>query len=461
LLARNGTVKVVDFGIAVVTDLDRTMPGGVIPGTLRYLSPEQAQGGEATPASDIWAAGAVLAELLTGYPPLQGAGVDFIERRASEPPRPPSEIDARVPPELDDVVLCACAIEPSDRYADAGEMANALRRVAARSLGAAAPVDSLVTDVTDEIRLPESAPTTRMERRRRRRRGLRLVLWLLLGLLLAGGAAAVGVHYLLPQPTRVPTLVGRPSAEAARAARRAGLRLEVVGRERHFGTRRGEVLTQAPVSGRLLEGSALRVVLSAGLPQTNVPQVVGLPIDDAGTRLRLLGIELGRVTNSYARRPRGLVISQSPAAGKVTWGGAVDVVVSKGPRPVAVASVEGRAAASARKRLERDGLDVVVERAYSNVVRAGRAIGTTPSAGNILPGGSRVVLRVSRGPRFAAVRMPDVTGQSVPAAKAALRHRGLRSRVVPTCPGGSTVVETDPIAGSGLRERDLVALFVC
>src|SRR5918992_713882 len=78
LIARNGDVKVADFGIAIVVDADRTSPGGTVPGTLRYLAPEQAQGLAATPWSDIWAAGAVLAELVTGRPPQQGAGADFL-----------------------------------------------------------------------------------------------------------------------------------------------------------------------------------------------------------------------------------------------------------------------------------------------------------------------------------------------------------------------------------------------
>ena len=461
LLDRDGTVKVADFGIAVVTDIDRTMPGGVIPGTLRYLSPEQAQGLEATPASDLWAAGAVLAELLTGHPPLQGAGADFLQRRASEAPVPPSEVDGRVPPELDEIVLRACALDPADRYGDAGEMANALRRVAVRSLGAAAPVDSLVTDVTDEIRLPETAPATRMGRRRRRRRAYKVLGWALLAALLASGAGAAGYYYLLPRPTTIPDVVGDSQRNAERALGRAGLVLEVGGRERHFGTRPGEVLAQEPASGVLREGSAVRVVVSAGLPKVLVPSLRGLPVDGAGARLRLVGLELGRVDDSYSTRKRGTVISQSPSEGDLSWGGAVDIVVSKGPRPAAVASVQGLRARRARARLAHAGFEVVAERSYSNSIEAGKAVGTTPSAGAILPGGSKVTLVVSRGPRFAELRMPDVRDSSVPEARAKLADLGLRARVVPTCEGGSTVVETDPIQGSRLRENDLVALFVC
>jgi beta-lactam-binding protein with PASTA domain len=461
LLDRDGTVKVADFGIAVVTDIDRTMPGGVIPGTLRYLSPEQAQGFAATPASDLWAAGAVLAELLTGHPPLQGAGADFLQRRASEAPVPPSQVDTRVPPELDEIVLRACALDPADRYGDAGEMANALRRVAVRSLGAAAPVDSLVWDVTDEIRLPETAPATRMGRRRRRRRAYRVLGWALLLALLASGAGAAGYYFVLARPTTVPDIVGDSQRDAERALGRAGLVLEVDGRERHFGTRQGEVLAQEPTSGVLREGSAVRVVVSAGLPEVLVPSLRGLPVDGAGERLRLVGLELGRVDDSYSARKRGTVISQSPSEGDLSWGGAVDVVVSKGPRPAAVASVQGLPARRARARLARAGFEVVLERSYSNSIEAGKAVGTTPSAGAILPGGSKVTLVVSRGPRFAELRMPDVRHSSIPEARAKLADLALRARVVPTCEGGSTVVETDPIQGSRLREHDLVALFVC
>jgi beta-lactam-binding protein with PASTA domain len=115
----------------------------------------------------------------------------------------------------------------------------------------------------------------------------------------------------------------------------------------------------------------------------------------------------------------------------------------------------------AKRRLRRAGFDVVVERAYSNAVRSGRVLFTTPSAGDIIPGGSRVRLTVSLGPEFAKVTMPDVRDLSVARARAVLRDRGLRARVVQSCGGGSAVVETDPIPGATVREHDLVALFVC
>jgi serine/threonine-protein kinase len=155
------------------------------------------------------------------------------------------------------------------------------------------------------------------------------------------------------------------------------------------------------------------------------------------------------------------VIAQTPSDGAIAWGSGIDVVVSKGPRPVAVPSVEGLSADRARKRLRRAGFEVAAVREYSNASPAGQALATTPAVGNIVPGGAKVTLHVSRGPRWAPVRLPDVGGASAADARAQLRNLGLRPRVVPTCEGGSTVVETDPIAGSRLRENDLVALFLC
>ncbi|MGH2736186.1 MAG: protein kinase domain-containing protein, partial [Actinomycetota bacterium] len=128
LIARDGTVKVADFGIAALAGVDRT-DGGPILGTLRYLSPEQAAGREATDASDLWAAGAVLYELVTGRPPPNGTSAETLHRRATEPPEAPSEVNPLLGGELDEIVLRACAVDPGERFGSAAEMAAALRTV--------------------------------------------------------------------------------------------------------------------------------------------------------------------------------------------------------------------------------------------------------------------------------------------------------------------------------------------
>jgi serine/threonine-protein kinase len=462
LIARDGKIKVADFGIAVVADMDRTAPGGAIPGTLRYLSPEQARGGHATPTSDLWAAGAVLSELVTGRPPLQGAGAEFLRRRATEAPAAPSHVDDRVPRAIDEIVLRACAVDPAERFRDASDMAGALRRAAVRSLPDAPPLDALVDELTGEIDLRDPVPT-RLERRKKRSWKRRLKLLAIASFVIAivvGGATAAAT-LLVPEAVAVPDLGGMSTAAAERRAEAAGLDLEVVDREPHFGAPVGEVVSQQPGSGRLREGESIRVVVSSGAPLEDVPDLVGLDMDEATTTLRLRGFEIGRVDRTYSHKPRGTVISQNPSGGRLRPGEEVDLVTSEGPRPVAVPALERTTLAKARARLERTGLRVDVSRVFSDDVRAGRVVATSPAAGDIVPGDTRIEVAVSKGPQFEPLALPDVRSLEVRPARRELWDVGLRSQVVQSCGGGSTVVETDPIPGTVVRENDLVALFVC
>lgn len=461
LIAREGRVKVADFGIAVIADADLTLPAGVVPGTLRYLSPEQARGGDATGASDIWAAGAVLGELLTGSPPLQGAGGALLRRRATEPPIAPSRSDGRVPRVLDDVVLRACALEPAQRYPNAGEMAGDIRRALARSLPEGPPLSSLLGELTAEIRLPETAVTSMARPRRRLRTILKsLGAALLAALVVAAGISAAEL-VLEARKVEVPDIVGATASDARAALDSAGLDVKVGDLQHHFGTRRGQVMSQRPDSGRVPRGTPVRLVVSAGLPLVAVPSVVGSQVVEAGGRLHGADLEVGRITKIYSHRPEGAVVAQTPSEQRLRWGGKVDLVVSKGRQPVAVPALAGSRARRARARLRSRRLEVTVTKRYSNDVAVGDVVSTTPPTGAVVPQGSHVRLYVSKGPRFARLTMPDVRNMSITAARSKLSALGLRSRVVQSCGGGGKVVETDPLQGARTHENRLVALFVC
>ncbi|HYP21953.1 MAG TPA: PASTA domain-containing protein [Actinomycetota bacterium] len=463
LIARNGRVKVADFGIAAVADADRTMPGGGIPGTLRYLSPEQASGRAASPASDVWAAGAVLSELLTGRPPQQGSGADLLRRRAIEPPVAPSTFDQTLPQALDEIVMKACALDPPERFDDAAEMAAALRRASVRSLPDAPPVDSLLDDVTGVIRLPDDdkREITRSKRRRRGRRikvGAALVV---LALLAFGAAKAVA---LLAAPARVdvPTLTGLPRADARAEAEEAGLELEIVGRDTDLDVPKGHVLSQDPADGTLLEGKAIAVVISGGLPKHEVPDLIGMKVDAATTRANVYGFEIVVTGEEFALTDPGEIIEQTPADGKLERGGKLEVVVSKGPQSIGVPNVEGLPATKAQKMLEREGFEVVAVPVYSNTVDLGIVVYTTPPGGSTAPEGSRVDMAVSQGPKYDEVTMPDVRGMTIDAATSELEGLGLRVNVVQSCGGGGTIVsETQPLGGTKIRENQLVDVFTC
>jgi serine/threonine-protein kinase len=467
LLARDGTVKVADFGIAAMVDADRTAPGGTIPGTLRYLAPEQARGNEASSSSDIWAAGAVLCELLTGSPPGTGSGVDLIRRRATEAVKAPSSMGAGIPKELDAIVMKACALETADRYVSADLMARDLRLAAGESLGESPAVDLLVDHVTGEIRLPDMEPTTfvsgRTRKRQLRRRTARarlLVAIPLLLLLIFGGTKAAGWLFAA-EMVPVPLLEGKGRANAAALAREQGLKLEVVDKERTGAVLPGQVISQDPSNGELEEGSTIEVVLSAGYPKLPVPDVVGLTLEATETRLGVHKLEVGEVERVYSQKPEGIVISQDPVDQELEWHSKVDLVVSKGAEPIEVPDVVGMPGEKAAGAIEGAGFVPVPVDAYSDEVEEGMVISTDPVAGTVSGRGGEVRIYVSIGPEFEELKMPDLRGASLSDAQAKLSSMGLKYRVIQSCAGGSTVVETDPIAGTTVRENDRVALFVC
>lgn len=468
LLARDGTVKVADFGIAAMVDADRTSPGGSIPGTLRYLSPEQARGEDADKASDIWAAGAVLCELLIGAPPSSGMGPEMLRRRATEPVEAPSNLDPSVPSELDAIVLTACALERADRYRDASEMARDLRAVAGASTYEVPPVDQLLDHLTGEIRLPDMEPTTFVSNRARRRRlkkrsrfrNAMIALAIALVLLIGGRAAA---WLFLPQMVPIPELTGISKTAAAAEAEAAGFEIAVVDRERTPDVPEGHVIEQSPADGELREGSTIELVVSAGPPLSKVPELVGLQLGEVEKRLSERELEIGTLTKEYTDKPEGTVLSQDPVDGKAEWGSAVDLVVSKGPEPTEVPDVTSTTGEKAERILDKAGLVPKLISAYSDDVPEGRVISTDPIATAVIGEGSEVQVYVSIGPQFEKLKMPDVRNMNVDSARAKLERLGLRVEVVQSgqCEGGSTVVETDPIAGSTVRENDKVALFVC
>ena len=470
LISSNGDIKVADFGIAAVADAERATRGGHLPGTARYLSPEQARGDEATAQSDVWAAGVLLGELLTGRLPLRGES-DLVRRRGSQDVIPPSYFAPAVPREVDAIVMRASAADPAQRFDDAGTMAAALGRVAARSVPDAPPVTSLVDDLARRVHLPDAGRISRRKSRleprrsrRQRRRRIRLtrlavVLAALAGLVWLGGNAVPAV--LGPAEVTVPDLVGLTPARADHRAEARGLALKIVDHKRTLAQPEGRIVAQSRAEGRIEEGSTLRVVLSSGPPKVAVPPVTGLLRDGAEAKLRAAHLTVGHVVSRHSGRPEGLVLAQEPAEGKLERGTKIDLVVSAGLRPVTVPDVLGMSRAKAAKTLEKAGFSVEVGNGYSDSVPEGDVISTAPGGGVSTRRGSKVEVVVSSGPQYRQVQLPDVRNLSSDAARQRLESLGLTVSIVDSCGGGTTVVETEPIAGSTVRQGDKVALYVC
>jgi serine/threonine-protein kinase len=122
------TVKLTDFGIARAAEQTRLTQVGSVVGTAAYLAPEQARGEEATPASDVYALGVVIYQLLTGRLPWEGTTLaELAIRRENERPLPPSSYDAAVPQTLSTAVLRSLEGDPALRYSSARQLSAALR----------------------------------------------------------------------------------------------------------------------------------------------------------------------------------------------------------------------------------------------------------------------------------------------------------------------------------------------
>lgn len=312
LIAKDGHVKVGDFGVARLAEAGTDVIGGTVLGTPRYMAPEQARGGTPTPASDVYGAGVVLYEMLAGRPPfLEHGAVELALRHISDPPPP---LPSATPPALAQVVERALAKDPHDRYPTGREMADALGRARSRVARAAGGSGTAPTAARNA---PSSGPAeTRVAPRRTPRRNVnpsearRYRALLALVVLILGGMVA-GVVLTSGGTASVPSLRGLDRAAAK--ARLRPLDLTASFRKRYDGAVAGTVIAQAPAAGRrVADGTVVHVVMSAGPRPIPVPQVLGQRSVAAQAILSRLGLGATITQVAAPGVTPGLVVQQSP-----------------------------------------------------------------------------------------------------------------------------------------------------
>ncbi len=450
LIARSGAVKLTDFGFVSPGASGGQDDIAGLTVSSRYLSPEQGAGHPATPASDIWTAGVVLAEALSGRPPTSAKEIVL------------SKHIRKVPRVLDDIVRRACASDPADRFPHVSDMAFALQRSLAASRRPPDPVESLVDEVSGGEEVPDIEAPRRPSRQDReaQRRSRRLLLGVIAVILaLVAGRALASV--VLPQDVRVPELVGLPRAAALERAESVGLGARVESRKKDRNAPEGVVLSQDR-SETLREGSTVGLVVSAGPPRVKVPLLIGLNLDDAQIQMDKFDMEPSRLSERHSTEPEGDIIEQVPVAGaKRARGSGVELILSKGPAPTEIPSLDGAGAEQARAELKRAGFVPLLQEAYSDDVAEGDVIEITPAPGTVAAFGSEVQIVVSAGPEFPELTVPDVRGQEIDPARDKLERAGFRVGVLEICDGGSKVVDTDPAGGATANKDDLVTLLVC
>jgi serine/threonine-protein kinase len=448
LVDGEGRLKVTDFGIARAGVSQMTEAGSII-GTAQYLSPEQAKGAPVDQTSDLYSLGVVLYELLTGEVPFSGdTPVEIAMKHLSTVPEPPSSKRADVPRDLDMVVMRALGKDPSERYQSAEEMDADLRRInrgvaispvteEAATAIISRPPPSAVTEITSRgprPPVPYAPPSAYYDYDEPSRRAL----WPWLVALLFVTAALVGGYFLYSQiqdqlsgskTVAVRNYVGLREANAVALIRQIGLRPNPV-RQPNADSRFPEtyVFQQTPKPGdKTPKNNFVTIYVSLGPPKTDVPSVVGEPLDQALSDLQDAKLK-GKRIPTESDKPEGQVISQSPTAGaSVKQGTLVKLKVSKGPTPVAIPNVIGSTFESANSTLL--GMGFAVRR---QVVKSDSpkdtVVNTTPGVGTLQPPGTTITVMVSKGPTTSTV--PDVTTLSQNDAQATLKASGFGVKIV-------------------------------
>ncbi|NEK60385.1 Stk1 family PASTA domain-containing Ser/Thr kinase [Geodermatophilus sabuli] len=501
LIGTDGVVKVADFGLArALTGTGQTShTGGVLIGTVAYLSPEQLERGKADARSDVYAAGVVLFEMLTGHPPYGGDTPLAVAYQHVHHDMPtPSEEVPGIPWQVDELVARTTRRDPAVRPLDAGAFLADLEDVrtdlgvdrvpvpTGRSTAGPGtlrptnrpsrprhPSDPGPADGTEVLSssgtrpgrgartsmLPGmgAGPTVDVGGRRPaperprpgvpqhiRRRRARLAVAVVL--LLAITIGAVGWWMGSGRWTTVPSLVGKEQSSAIDLLQEAGLDPDCCDEQFSEDIAAGVVIAADPEGGDAIRGTDVRLTVSKGPERFEVdPGLVGQPQDTVLAALAEGVPVLPQVVQDYDNEtPVGHVTGFDPEAGTpLVRDQPITVFVSRGHEPVAVPDVVGLSPEAATTNLEALGFTVQRTEGRSADVDAGEVMAVTPGPATQAPYESTVTIQVSVG--VPQVAVPDVVGTSQEEATAALQAAGLRVEVSQFF--GNRVLRQTPRAG--------------
>ena len=490
LLSDSGQIKLSDFGLA--RDIDNNTATGSLIGTVAYLSPELVTRGTADARSDVYAAGIMLFEMLTGRQPFEGQqAVQIAYQHANDNVPAPSTLVPAVPALLDEIVLWATARDPANRPKDADELLtviNAARtqlRTGVLNATLRMPAMSLNTEVLDrasvssfstgesagnETAVIDSANNTEvfgafegpvsgdssLVRFGQKRRGLSLAIATLLIILLGSGAGwwfSSGPGGL----SAIPDLTSRTVDDARLALEVFGAEIDIQN-ENSSTVSAGLVMSTEPGAGSMYFFGPIKLLVSSGPKLVAVPNLVGLDVASASAKLLTSGFTVGTISSWFSEKPLGQVYDYLGLDGSpIPESSSVNLKVSLGSIPM-VAGLDQAVAVAA---IEAVGLKIAeVGSEFSDTIAKGQVISLLPLT-EPLGKGSEVKLLVSKGPNV--IVMPKVIGETLSAAQNLLASLGL-DVIVDTNQlqsnwGISKVKRSSEAAGAQLRAGDQVTIY--
>jgi serine/threonine-protein kinase len=455
LISKEGRIKIADFGLARGELIGSTMTAesSVILGSVSYLSPEQVQRGIADSRSDVYAAGIVAYEMLTGEKPFSAESpIQIAYMHVNEEiPRLRSK-RKEIPQALDDLIASATAKNPDERPRTAGEFLDKLQQIQIdldprknqMDLGLDLPVEPIrekvrkrakadvpvtapepVVETTKEIRRKEEKKL-RASKRVRRNRKVALILAVALG---------VGGWWTLVGPGSrvvVPSVVGGSFDEAVSVVSPLGLTVVVVENRFDEEIPKSKIIESIPAGGGKVDaGGTVKLIVSKGPERYLVPMTTGLTPEAAQATLKKYPLLIGKVNEVFnSDIPKGFVISTSPASGaSVKRDTTVNLLVSKGIEQIALASYLGKSGEQALNELTEAGFSVEAGYAFNETVPELAVISQSPAGGTTANKGGKVTILISKGPRNTVIPKTVITMEAK-AAQQMLEALGLKVKVV-------------------------------
>ncbi len=432
LIGGNGQVKVADFGIARAmnagSENNLTQVGSVM-GTATYFSPEQAQGAQPDPRSDLYSLGIVLYEMVAGKPPFAGENpVSIAYKQVHDLPQPLNQLVADVPRPFEAIVAKLLAKDPNMRYPSAEALRDDLRRYRSGE-----PVLALAAVAGST---PPPPPRT------------------------GDTGSAANVTRAMP----------RTAANPAQGSTTVMARTTTMPQQANRGPRRNNwygiaafIALLALVAG----GIVLFNVLKNDEKASSFPleDVVGLPLDEATTKLEDAGLAFNKFEEPTPAAVEGAVVRTLPIAGTiVSTGQAIDVYYNPIAAPVPIVDVKGMTVEEATSTLTGAGFTVSPDSVFvvDSTIEPGMVLSTNPPFGESAKQGTVVVLTVSKAPD--QVSVPDLTGQTSDAARALLEAEPYTFVVTVTSEPSAdvpldVVLRTDPVVNTPVAKGSNITVI--
>ena len=499
MISEQGIVKVMDFGIARAMDdsaATMTQSQGVV-GTAQYLSPEQARGESVDMRSDLYSAGCVLYEMLTGRPPFNGdSAVAIAYQHVTEVATPPSTIVPGLPKMWDSICAKAMAKDRQNRYATAAafksdilafmnggtpvaaafnpltDLANVKARKDAEqgtetatmplteeetaATQAFNPVqDPLNPAAATDLATAERTATKAAQQKSKRRKKI-IIAAIVAALLLV--AAGLGVTYMSRnrhQMAEVPTINAQMSRILAREkVTAAGFNYQE--KEDHDSAEpKGTFTKQSPKGGSMApRGSTVTVWFSSGPKDTAIPDVKGMSQQEARKALEKAGFKASPAASVEDSQdvPKDHVTRTDPAAGQsVAKGTSILLYISSGMTKVP--DLSGKTKDDATKTLQSLHFNITIHEQASNTVAKDMVISTDPAAGSSIQQGAMITVTVSNG-----MQLDGYVGRTLGEVKRAL---GQGANITVNGPNNDNAVVTEqtPAAGTSFdKSKDTITL---